>query len=236
MYMNPTVSVRLVRTSGQLVEIGRVRSRAYSKHVHNVHADDSGLDSQDQDSKTISIYCEDKTSKKTLGALRISIADDEFLPIQKAFLLPTEMLGTRIAEITRLAMPASPNSKFIKALLFKALFQYCVAMQVKWMIVGARSPLDLEYLSLNFTDLTKSAGYVPIQHAWGLPHKVLAFEVMTAERRWHSLEHPLYDFVFKETHKEIEVFNSVTPMWERPRSGDSASAWINPSGESNRLS
>jgi hypothetical protein len=234
--MSEEFRVRLVRTSEQLFKVGRVRSEAYSKHLTAVRASDQGIDLQDQDPNTISIYCENVVSEVPAGSLRISIADETILPIQRAFLLPPEMLGTRIAEITRLVIPPSRKSKFIKSLLFKALFQYCVAMQVKWMIVGARPPLDLEYLALDFSDLTKTSGYIPIEHAWNLPHKVLAFEVMTAERRWHQLEHPLYDFMFKRTHKEIEVFNSVTPMWERARSGDLDTQSMNLSGESNRLS
>jgi len=51
-----------------------------------------------------------------------------------------------------------------------------------------------------------------------VPHRILAFEVFTAERRWHQLSHPLYVFMGQRFHPDIEIFSSVSNMWARPRS------------------
>jgi hypothetical protein len=232
----PMVRVRLARTTMQLEKIGIVRSLAYSKHLPDLPIDPYGIEAQDNDPNTINFYCEDIASENVLGSMRISVSGKESLPVQKNFLLPLTLIGCRLAEISRLVIPSSRQNRFVKALLFKALYQYCIATQIRWMIATARPPLDAEYIALDFIDLTKDTGPIPVDHVWGIDHKVLAFEVTTAERRWHKINHPLYKFMLNETHPEIQLFDSVAPMWVRPRLDESETSERSRSADTDRRS
>jgi hypothetical protein len=45
----------------------------------------------------------------------------------------------------------------------------------------------------------------------------MALETISCEREWRRIRHPLYDFMFNEYTPDIEIFNSVSGVWARPR-------------------
>jgi hypothetical protein len=109
----------------------------------------------------------------------------------------------------------------VKLALFKALHRYCLAKQVEWILIGARPPLDQTYLDLGFEDVFSDGILRPLATAANVPHRILSFEVFTAERKWHALSHPLYVFMGQRFHPDIEIFASVSNMWARPRAKNS---------------
>jgi hypothetical protein len=88
------------------------------------------------------------------------------------------------------------------------------------MVIGARSPLDRQYESLLFQDVFPGRGYVPLAHAGNIPHRVLAFEMATADARWRAAQHPLYALFCRTHHPDIDVRGAepVAPAWARPAS------------------
>jgi hypothetical protein len=123
----------------------------------------------------------------------------------------------------------------VKGALIKAMYRYCLAKQVEWALIGARAPLDAEYIELGFQDVFADQLPRPLRSARGLPHRILAAEVVSAERRAFLANHPLYNFMFRSFHPDIEVFSSVSNMWSQPRkrgvidreSLENARAWSN---------
>ena len=94
----------------------------------------------------------------------------------------------------------------VKLGLMKAAYLYCLAHQVHWMVIGARNAaLARQYKRLGFTDLAGGA-MVPLAHAADLPHRVLAFDVVSAERNWFAVRHPLYEFMVRHYHPDIRPF------------------------------
>jgi hypothetical protein len=93
----------------------------------------------------------------------------------------------------------------------KAAYLHCLAHQVRWMVIGARSEaLVRQYRRLGFSDLNEGAE-VPLAHAGGLPHRVLAFDVVSAERNWFAGAHPFYQFMVGCYHPDIQLFAAPQP-------------------------
>lgn len=59
-----------------------------------------------------------------------------------------------------------------------------------------------------------------LAHAGGLPHHILAFDVTSAERVWHGISHPLYEWMVRTYHPTINV--SPVPIFYEPM-GESSS-------------
>ena len=53
-----------------------------------------------------------------------------------------------------------------------------------------------------------------------VPIRALAMDVVTLERHWREMNHPMYEFIFNTYHPEIEVFSSVTSIRRRARRPD----------------
>jgi hypothetical protein len=46
---------------------------------------------------------------------------------------------------------------------------------------------------------------VPLRHVGNIPHRVMAFEMATAEARWQAARHPLFNFFRRTRHPDIDV-------------------------------
>jgi len=82
-------------------------------------------------------------------------------------------------------------------------------MQVRWMIIGARSDsLKSQYERLGFLPLSPSghdSQMVPLVHTGNLLHHVLRFDVTSAERHWHEQSNSLYRFMFRTFHPDLHL-------------------------------
>jgi len=106
------------------------------------------------------------------------------------------------------------DDQLVKRALMKACYLVCLSRQVQKMVIGARSSaLVRGYRHLGFECLTQSLGPVPLAYAGGLPHHVLALDVPSAERIWHSISHPLHEWMMRTCHPNIDV--SPAPGYER---------------------
>ena len=112
----------------------------------------------------------------------------------------------------------------------KASYLYCLAAQVRWMVIGARNEaLSRQYRRLGFFDLLGDNRTVILHHAARLPHSVLAFDVTTAESAWRAASHPLYTFMVETVHPSIQLFSTRPALPPRPaRTPRDAPAWSLP--------
>jgi len=46
---------------------------------------------------------------------------------------------------------------------------------------------------------------IPLSHVGNIPHRVMAFEIATAEARWTAAKHPLLKFVRQTNHPDIQI-------------------------------
>ncbi len=210
-------TVRIVRTDQQLERAVQIRSEAYSRHVPTLGEILGTAEPTDRSVDSIVFLAESKRDLEPLGTIRIQTNFTSRLPLEDSITLPEPLLERPMAGVSRLAVKAGSRGRLVKLALFKALHRYCLAKQVEYVLIGARPPLDQTYTELGFEDVFPDALPRPLSTAAGLPHRILCFEVFSAERRWHALSHPLYRFMGSSFHPDIEIFSSVSNMWSRPR-------------------
>jgi len=210
-------SVRIVRTDAQLSKAVTIRAEAYSRHIPRLGEALKNAEAADRASDTIIFLAESHETGEPLGTIRIHTNFSSPIPIEESIELPTNFRGRAIAGVSRLAVKSGPKGRLVKLALFKALHRYCLAKQIEWLVIGARPPLDKGYLDLGFVDVFPDFRPRPLASAGGVAHRILCFEVFTAERRWFELSHPLYVFMGKRYHPDIEIFASVSNMWSHPR-------------------
>lgn len=197
-------TVRVVRNEQALHKAVAIRQAAYARHMP-VLAERLGVpEPNDHDQGSVVLLAESKLDGSPLGTMRIQTNRFNPLSIEQGVELPAWLGNRSQAEATRLGVDLGRTGRLVKTTLFKAFFLYCVEANIEWMVIGARSPLDRMYDALLFQDLFPGQ-YIPMRHFNNIPHRVLAFEVGTAEERWASANHPLYDFVFRTRHPDLDL-------------------------------
>jgi hypothetical protein len=151
--------------------------------------------------------------------MRIQISHPGPLMMEANVTLPRWLAAAPRAEVTRLAVSvgADPSTKLC---LMKASYLFCLAQRVQWMVIGARNEaLIRNYRRLGFIDVLGQDELVPLAHTGGVLHRILAFDVASAERTWSAARHPLYGFMVQTLHPDLEVAlpqpagTAQAPLW-----------------------
>ena len=195
----------IARSHQALCEASDVRAEAYGHHVPAMGATLAQPDAIDLQPGTTVLVCRDKASGEVAGTARIQRNQPSPLQIERSVDVPEALAGHHLAEITRLAIRPGADV-LMRPMLVKACYLYAVASQIRWLVIGARSPALIRiYRSLGFADLLGEGRQVPLAHAGGLPHSVLAFNVVAAERTWHAARHGLYSFMVETYHPDLQL-------------------------------
>ena len=196
-------TVRLVLDEAQLAKALSLRQSAYGRHVPDLARTLGSAELCDSDPGAVILLAESKLDGMPLGTMRVQSNRHNPLLLEQSVTLPDWLQGRPLAEATRLGVSGGVAGRLAKTVLFKAYFLYCLRTSIAWMVVAGRSPLDRQYEALLFQEVFPGEGFMPMAHAGNIPHRVLAFEVSTAERRWREGRHPLYDFVFRTRHPDL---------------------------------
>lgn len=200
-----TFTVRVARSEDDLWKAVRVRHAAYAHHVPELAATLRAPEPYDYDDASAVLIAEAKLDGAPLGTMRIQTNRGRRLALEQSIELPDWLRHCRLAEATRLGISQGRTGRIVKMMLFKAFYYYCIAAGIEWMVIGARAPLDRQYEGLLFRDAVPGAGFVPLRHAGNIPHRIMAFEIATAEQRWQQARQPLYDFFCRTLHPDIDV-------------------------------
>ena len=210
-------TLRVARSEADLRAACRVRSASYGRHLPDLRTPFSEPDELDWSPDTAVFVAVDKDSGEAVGTARLSTNARQPLQIEHSTMLPEPLADRMLAEVTRLSVLPGHDDPRVKLALMKATYLYCMARQVHWMVIGARSDaLIRQYRRLGFTDLMADGQMVPLAHAGNLPHRVLGFDVTAAERNWHAAEHPFYEFMVRTYHPDIELFAEPLARPVRP--------------------
>ena len=200
--------VKLVCDELQLLRVQALRQMAYGRHLPEQAAAFGSADAQDRTPGTVIFYAEDKATGSIVGSARIQSNRHAPLQIEGSIELPPEKQGRLLAEITRLCvMPGYEHQ--VRLALLKAVHLYCIAMQIGGVVAGSRRSLLRTYLCLGFTDLYGDERLAPLKHAGNLPHRVLFRDTLLADSQVRDKRPQDYDFVFREFHPDIEVFEAL---------------------------
>lgn len=220
--------VRFARTREDLQAACRVRAMSYGHHVPHLHETLMEPDLLDADKSTLVALCVDKNSGEAVGTARFQTNAGGPLLIEHSMTVPEAIRGDTRAEITRLSAVAGADP-LVKLALMKASYLFCLATQVRWMVIGARSEaLVRQYRRLGFTNMFEDERAFPLLHAGRLDHRVLSFNVTTAESRWRETKHPLYEFMIETVHPDIQLFATrpALPKREPARRVDASASWL----------
>ena len=198
-------TVSVARSDEQLRKAVTMRHSAYARHVPALAEMLKAPEPCDHDEGSVVLLAESKLDGSPLGTMRIQTNRNQPLAIEQSVELPEWLRDRRLAEATRLGVGLGRVGRVVKTMLFKAYFQYCQEADVDWMVIGGRAPLDRQYEALLFKDVFPEQGFIPLRHASNIPHRILAFEVETARARWAEADHPLFDFVFRTHHPDLDL-------------------------------
>jgi len=215
-------TVKVVHNDQELGKAVDVRHAAYARHVPVMAEKLLAPEATDYEEGSVVLLAESKLDGSPMGTMRIATNRYKKLSIEGSIELPLWMEGAALAEATRLGVSDGRTGRMVKTVLFKAFFNYCQVNHIDWMVIAARSPLDRQYDQLMFIDLFPELGYIPMRHGGNIPHRALAFDVASAEQRWAAARHPLFDFIFRTQHPDIDVKSGKRSLGvEQPHLGGS---------------
>jgi len=206
-------AVTVVRSDDALRKAVTIRQAAYARHVPDFAAKLGAPEPNDHDQGSVVLLAESRLDGLPLGTMRIQTNRYRDLAIAQSVELPAWLRNRSMAEATRLGVGLGQAGRMVKTTLFKSFFLYCREANIDWMVIAARPPLDRQYEALMFEDLFPGQ-FIPMRHGNNIPHRVLAFEVGTAEERWARAHHPLYKFVFQTQHPDIDLSDADFSAWD----------------------
>lgn len=198
-------TVRIAQSESELEQAVSIRHAAYARHVPALAELLRAPEAGDRDADATVLLAESKLDGAALGTMRIQTNRRRPLAIERSVALPAWLRHRTLAEATRLGVCSGRIGHVVKTLLFKAFYLHCRRIGVDWMVIGARAPLDRQYEALLFQDVFPGRGFVPLAHAGNIPHRILGFEMATAEARWREASHPLYDMFCRTQHPDIDL-------------------------------
>ncbi|MBI5259973.1 MAG: hypothetical protein HY855_25960 [Burkholderiales bacterium] len=209
--------VRMARSAEDLREACMVRVAGYGHHLPQLKKALAEPDEIDHERGTAVLVCLDKASGRGVGTARIQRAGaDTGVQLESSVRLPDWLAQRPRAEITRLAIVPGADA-LVRPMLMKASYLYCLASQARWMVIGARSEaLVRMYRRLGFTDVLAEEQTVPLAHAGGLQHRILAMDVIAAERTWYQGQHGMYELMIETYHPDIQLMTERR-AWPQPQ-------------------
>jgi hypothetical protein len=198
-------TVRVVRDDNDLMKAVQIRHSAYARHLPDFAETLKAPESADAEDGVVVLLAESKLDGSPLGTMRIQTNQFKPLSLEQSVDLPDWLRSRPLAEATRLGVTDGKGGRLVTTVLFKAFFLYCKEAGIEWMVVTGRAPVDRQYDRLLFNDVFPGMGYIPFSHVGNMPHRVMSFNVETAETRWAAANHPLFNFVFRTEHPDLDV-------------------------------
>ena len=197
--------IKRVQSEVELARAVSIRHAAYARHVPMFAETLTRPEAYDYEDGTVILLAESKLDGSPIGTMRIKTNQHTKLGLEQSVKLPHWLEYASIAEATRLGISTGRIGTVVKTMLFKAYFQYCQQMGIEWMVITARAPLDRQYEDLLFEDVYPESGFIPMQHIGGIPHRVMALDVVNARAKWTEARHPLLSFMCDTSHPDIDI-------------------------------
>jgi hypothetical protein len=198
--------VCVAATESDLADACRVRALAYGRHLGEAAvAGFAHADAQDRAPGTVVLLCRDKASGQAIGTARIQPNAPRLL-VERCVILPHTMASQRRAEVTRLAvLPGA--SPLVKLAMMKAVWLYCQAQAIDWLVICARSEaLARNYRMLGFKDYLAPGEMLPLPYAGHIPHVVLTMQLSRTQAQWRQHGHRLQAFMLESSFAELPRF------------------------------
>lgn len=183
--------------------VATARQLAYGRHLPAFGCLVGQADPDDLQPNAAVLLAQSKLDASCIGTVRVQIANGGTLRLEDSFALPKALRTGRIAEISRLAIPAGSNGLALRLMLIKAAYWYCRSQQVDRCFLCVRHPVDRQYRRFDLHDVLPEGEFVPMRHIGDIPHRVLWFDVHGIEARWLASNNPLHATYFVHQHPDI---------------------------------
>jgi hypothetical protein len=198
-------TLQLVSSTEDLLDACAVRAQAYGHHLPEMGSKLAEPDELDFAPGTAVFLCRAKADGRATGTMRIQSSASGPLLMESSLSLPTWLRDVSRVEITRLAVRVGADP-LTRLSLWKASYQFCIANQLNWMVIGARNEaLIRNYRRLGFVDVFGPDELKPLAHTGGMPHRIIALDNSSLQRRWGEARHPLYGYFFETRHADLEA-------------------------------
>ena len=211
----PRLRIRIARTEEQIQQAVTVRYQAYAERLVGLAKDVAEKEDLDRLVDPVILLAEDADTSRVIATARLN-SGPGIREVLDQIDLPASYAHDRLGYFSRMAAVGDPiEKKMARGLLHKALLQICIAKQVDRMLLlvgDARSKL---YMPWGFKPVfTRDT---PLRPDMVNGRQVNLFELETrgAEAKALELGKPLYDFLFRTYHGEIEVFSSLSSVPSR---------------------
>jgi len=211
-------TVRLVRTEEHLLKAVQVRAQAFLRHAPQFGALLMKPEEADRTRGNVVLLAESKSTGDPEGSIRVETNLTFRTELEAVISLPDFLRDKTIAQVGRLGVKSGPDGTLVKRALFKALYRFCLATQIDYMLVAARTPVDREFMKLGFREVFEEPTLLSFPSQGKKHLRLFVFDVPAGERTWREAKHPLYKFMIEDFHPDIEIFSSVRGMWAMPRS------------------
>lgn len=198
-------TIRRVDNEASLQKAVRIRHAAYNRHVPDFARTLLLPEACDYADDTVVLLAESKLDGSALGTARIQTNLERPLHVEESVALPAWLQGARLAEVTRLGVDEGRIGRVVKIALIKACFEFCERNAIDYAVVTGRAPIDRQYEQLLFSDVFEDKAMIPLRHVGNIPHRVMAFEIASGERRWTAARHPLLGYFRHTQHPDIDI-------------------------------
>jgi hypothetical protein len=197
--------IKRVETEADMRKAVQIRHAAYARHIPQFAQTLLVPEHSDYDEDAVVLLAVSKLDGSALGSTRIQTNLHQPLSVEDSVALPSWLQGRRLAEVTRLGIGEGRIGRLVKIALIKACFDHCEANDIDWAVVTGRAPIDRQYEQLLFADVFEDKMPVPLAHVGNIPHRVMAFEIASGQRRWEAAAHPLLNFFRHIRHPDIDI-------------------------------
>lgn len=197
-------TVNLVTSNEDLADAVAVRASAYLRH--NAPAADKVRDGEEDDYRddVALLIARSKVDGSALGTMRINSNLARPLWLESVMPLPASLSRSRCVEFMRLGVLNGSNGRLVSAALAKASYQICRAVQMDYILVCSRAPVDALYRGYLFDDLLDGAK-LDLHYAPDVPHRVLCLPVAEAQDRWRVRSRAVHRFFVETEHPDIDI-------------------------------
>jgi hypothetical protein len=208
-------TIRIVRKPDQLQSAIDVRYQAYSEKLQALASKVRQPGPLDFEHGPVVLLAENRLTGEPVGTLRLNTGPS-FLDLLRDMALPANIVKERTAFVSRMAVTGPVQERqLVRNLMQKAVFQLCIAKQLNRILLLAVEPRERLFYRCGFSDVFPDGESRHPAFLDGFPIKALYADTYSMERLWRGEKHPLYEFLFRTFHPEIEVFSSLSSLGHR---------------------
>ena len=212
-------TVHLARTESRILQAIKIRQDGFRNHQAWLPIDTS--DRRDRQKGSVVFVAIKKGTLEPLGSLRIETNRLRSLALEGEVKLPAKHGGLHLAHVSRLSTVRGSEGRQCRNALFKALYLYSIATEIRYFFVLAVPPAEKLYFRIGFKPVFRSGDHKLPQHKYqGKDVHLLSVKVDQLPRRMKILSPELHEFVCLKRHPDIRIFESVSNAWETARTAE----------------